>query len=94
MVARRMQDRELTFESAAYAARYITKKISGPEADTHYNVIDLETGEVYSSKIPEFIDMSRRPGIGKPFYEKFKTDIFPSDEVILRGIKMKPQSST
>jgi hypothetical protein len=29
--------------------------------------------------------MSRRPGIGKEWYEKYKTDVFPSDEVPVPG---------
>ena len=34
--------------------------------------------------------MSRRPGIGKEWYDKWKGDTFPSDNLIMRGIKMKP----
>ena len=29
--------------------------------------------------------MSRRPGIGRDWYEKFQTDVFPSDEVPVPG---------
>jgi hypothetical protein len=70
---------DLTFESAAYVARYITKKINGDDADEHYQ-----------GKKPEFITMSRRPGIGKGFFEKYKDDIFPNDFVVLNGKKMLP----
>ena len=31
---------DLTFKTAAYAARYITKKITGEKADTHYETMD------------------------------------------------------
>jgi len=34
---------------------------------------------------PEFIRMSRRPGIGAKFYEKFTADIFPADKMVIRG---------
>lgn len=78
----------VTFESAAYVARYITKKITGPEAEEHYSVIDPGTGEVVVRK-PEYVTMSRRPGIGKGFFEKFKSDFYPSDFVVVeRGKKM------
>lgn len=30
--------------------------------------------------------MSRRPGIGKDFYDRFKDDFFPSDEVPVPGL--------
>jgi len=79
----------VTFESAAYVARYITKKITGPRAELHYNHIDQETGEVLAEHLPEYVTMSRRPGIGIPWYEKYKSDCFPSDFVVVRGKKMK-----
>lgn len=74
----------VTFESAAYVARYITKKITGQQAENHYTRVDTDTGEIYSLK-PEYTTMSRRPGIGQPWLEKFKTDVYPSDSVVIRG---------
>ena len=34
--------------------------------------------------------MSRRPGIGKTWFEKYKEDVYPNDFVILRGKKCRP----
>jgi hypothetical protein len=79
----------VTFESAAYVARYVTKKITGALADEHYQRIDYATGEVVYLK-PEYSTMSRRPGIGKPWYDKFKSDVWPSDYLIVNGRKVKP----
>lgn len=42
-----------SFESAAYVARYILKKVNGDEADDHYH-----------GRVPEYVTMSRMPGIG------------------------------
>jgi hypothetical protein len=70
---------DVTFESAAYVARYITKKITGDAAEEHYK-----------GRVPEYITMSRRPGIAAGWFEKYKTDVYPSDEVIIRGKKMRP----
>lgn len=70
---------DVTFESAAYVARYITKKITGEKAPEHYQ-----------GKKPEYVTMSRRPGIGKGWYEKYKSDCYPSDFLIHRDRKMKP----
>jgi len=70
---------DLTFESAAYVARYCTKKITGKIADDYYQ-----------GKSCEFPLMSLKPGIGFEWFQKFKGDVFPSDEVIVRGLKCKP----
>lgn len=80
----------VTFESAAYVARYVTKKITGPKALEHYNTINYETGEVLTERTPEYVTMSRRPGIGKDWFDRYTSDVFPLDEIILRGKKLKP----
>lgn len=79
---------DVTFQSAAYVARYITKKIGGKDALHHYNEIDLQTGEILKEQKPEYTTMSRRPGIASQWYEKFKTDVFPDDFVIVNGKKV------
>lgn len=70
---------ELNFKTAGYVARYVTKKITGPPAKKHY-------GE----KEPEFALMSRMPGIGKPWIEKYKYDIYPKDYFHVNGHKQRP----
>nr|UXQ87984.1 MAG: replication initiation protein [Microvirus sp.] len=86
----------VTFESAAYVARYIMKKINGDLATkqndmgiSHYDKLFPETGEVVARE-PEYTNMSRRPGIGKPWYDKFKTDVYPSDFITHRGNSFSP----
>lgn len=74
---------ELSFESAAYCARYVLKKVNGNLAHDHYLRCD-EDGVAYWLE-PEYTTMSRRPGIGKDWYEKYKTDVFPSDDVPVPG---------
>lgn len=81
---------DVTFESAAYVARYIMKKQTGEKAVLHYNDIDLSTGEIYAERLPEYVTMSRRPGIGRPWLEKYKTDVYPEDFVVLNGKKFRP----
>ncbi len=77
---------EVTYQSAAYVARYIMKKINGDLAETHYKKINEETGEIIKLK-PEYNTMSRRPGIAKDWYEKFSSDVFPFDEIVLTNGK-------
>jgi hypothetical protein len=81
---------DVTFESAAYVARYITKKVTGDDADKAYMVVDEETGELIGHRKPEYITMSRRPGIAKEWFDKHKNDVYPSDNIHLRGKKFKP----
>ncbi|WNK13214.1 MAG: replication initiator protein [Microvirus sp.] len=81
---------ELNFDSAAYIARYITKKVTGNAADFHYSTLDFSTGEITRLK-PEYITMSRRPGIGAPWLEKYHKDVYSYDKLILRsGAKIAP----
>jgi len=70
---------DVTFESAAYVARYVTKKLTGALANGHYGPC-----------LPEFTVMSRRPGIGTDFLEKYRKQIYSADFVVLRGMKMQP----
>jgi len=79
---------DVTFESAAYVARYITKKITGDLAEDHYSTVDTSTGE-YCSKTPEFVLMSRRPGIAAGWHDLYKSDL-DKDFLTLRGVKMRP----
>ena len=77
-----------TFESAAYVARYIMKKQTGDLAFYHYSDIDFDTGEVLNTRKPEYTTMSRKPGIGKAWFDRWSSDVFPSDEIIFRGKRM------
>lgn len=78
---------DLTFKTAAYAARYITKKINGEMADTHYETMD-NYGELTRIH-PEYTTMSRKPGIAKGWFDKFHTDVFPDDFVVINDKKYK-----
>lgn len=81
---------ELTFQTAAYTARYITKKINGQQKEKHYTTINQKTGKIIKLK-PEFCQMSRNPGIGYTWYEKYKTDVHRTDtkHVYNKGKKTK-----
>lgn len=82
---------ELTFESAAYVARYVLKKRTGSMADEHYSYID-DYGNMCWLR-PEYVTMSRGGRTGKglahDWYSKFKGDLFPSDEVPVPGPQPK-----
>lgn len=65
------------------------KKVTGDRAEAHYAYIDPVTGE-YFDRLPEYTTMSRRPGIGRAFYDKYSGDIFPSDMCIVNGVPSRP----
>lgn len=63
---------EVTFESAAYVARYCLKKVNGPGESGHY-----------LGRAKEFVRWPK--GLGKLHFEKWSSDIYPSDQVVLPG---------
>lgn len=79
----------VTPRSAAYCAGYTLSKVYGSAAEDFYeDVVNRETGEV-SRRRPEFCTMSRRPGIGAWWYEKYGGDLLPHDFAIMEGSKYK-----
>lgn len=80
---------ELSFDSAAYVARYCVKKVNGKLADDHYRKTDLITGEIYEME-PEFSHMSLKPGIGAKWFEKYWKEVAVKDSVRVNGANAKP----
>ncbi len=61
-------------DSASYVAGYVTKKITGDMAIGHYK-----------GREPEYATMSRKPGLGRTYYEKYKQGIFSTGRVIINN---------
>lgn len=53
----------VTVDSANYVAGYVTKKLKGKGAKEHYDKLGIQ---------PEFVLMSRRPGIGAEYFYRQK----------------------
>ncbi|UDN67675.1 replication initiator protein [robinz microvirus RP_92] len=79
---------DVTFESCAYVARYILKKMYGPDSADHYETL-LDTGEIYTLE-PEFTVMSRRPGIAAVWYSRFGNGVRDHDSVVINGHEQMP----
>lgn len=77
---------DVTFESAAYVARYIVDKRFGPTADEHYSFVDADG--VIHARLPEYTDMSK--GIGKAWFEKYGAEAYQHDSVIMNGREIRP----
>lgn len=87
---------ELTFESAAYVARYVTKKVTGERSESHYlrpTSETLDTGELHAVA-PEFAVMSRGrkrgEGLGGAYLDRFQAEIWRDDSCLARGFESKP----
>lgn len=69
---------ELTWNSAAYVARYVVKKQKG----TTKGLVDL-CGNLVSGIEPEFTRMSRMPGIAWKYYDEHKHQFYETDEIVM-----------
>lgn len=79
---------DFTPQSAGYTVGYVMKKIGGDDAAEHYVRPHPVTGEIVQLQ-PEWLVMSRRPGIGAAWFDRFKGDAFPSDFLILDGKRQR-----
>lgn len=61
-----------TWQTSAYTARYMLKKLKGREAKEQYEKAGVT---------PEFTICSRNPGIGKSYYDTHKEEIYAKDEI-------------
>jgi hypothetical protein len=87
---------DVTFESIGYVARYTMKKQRGkgtPDGWTphdHYTWHTRPNSMVVETVKPEFMVTSRRPGIGRAWFDKWKNDVYPHDELIVNGRPQRP----
>lgn len=74
----------LSPDSAMYVAKYCVKKVDGDKRKAgHYLVYDADG--VVHERVPEFAHMSRRPGIGARYYEKYGKEVVKHDSVVIGG---------
>lgn len=67
---------EVEWSSAAYVARYCMKKLTNETDKTIY----------YSQgKLPEFVRMSRRPGIGAEYFNRNVKEIYKTDNILMKN---------
>lgn len=70
---------DLTYDSAGYIARYVLKKLTGDVAV-----------DTYKDKKPPYVTMSRRPGIGFPWIEKYLENVYNIDRIVVKGHESLP----
>lgn len=90
---------DVSYASACYVARYCLKKVGGEfeyfrDGQTNERMqVDKKSG---LTRVAEFTVMSRgckargTGGIGKSWFDRYSSDVYPSDEVIVNGKQDKP----
>ena len=88
---------EVTFDSAVYCAKYAMKALnisdeSPPEARKAYEerYVVYDADGVVHERAREFAVMSRRPGIGAGYYEKYGAEVRAHDSVVVNGMEVRP----
>lgn len=79
----------LTYAAARYCASYVRKKVRQRDDPDHYLRVNPLTGELVSIE-REYARMSRNPAIGRRWIEKYWTDAYPRDFVVMDGRPLKP----
>lgn len=78
----------VTFESAAYVARYCMAKVTGERSESWYSVVEKESGQI-TCRTAEFNHMSNRPGIAAGWFSRFSSDIYPNGDCVVNGRRVK-----
>lgn len=77
----------VTGQSAGYVAGYTIKKAIGEKARAaRVERVLPETGEVVQVEA-EFFNMSRRPGIGHGYFERYGQELDQHDFVVVNGVR-------
>ena len=74
-----------SFQSAAYVARYIMKKQTGPGADPEHYQRYCWIRDKFFEVEPEFAFMSKNPGLGMPWIGAYHNDVYVHDEMPIPG---------
>lgn len=69
----------VNYQTCCYTARYVQKKLV---RSTDYDDYYTENGQH-----PEFLRMSRMPGLGTEYFKLHGSDIYANDEMIFKGSK-------
>lgn len=70
-------------------AGYVRKKVKRRHEQKRFERVDPATGELVQL-LPEFSRMSRRPAIAREWLERYWSDVYPRDFVVMNGRPFKP----
>lgn len=86
---------EVTPDSCMYVAGYVTEKLSPGHDDKSRGLYEAKYGRLdndgrFYLLQREFSNMSRRPGIGRPWFDKFGVETYRDDSVVVSGVAVRP----
>lgn len=80
---------DLVFENCLYITTHHIEQKTSDSVKTHEKPIRHPlTNKLITERKPEFSTQSSKPGIGKQFFEKYMSDMYPSDFLTYKGQKM------
>lgn len=74
--------------SAFYVVGYLLK--ANQPDDYFADPEDPVDSTAVQSRVPEYARMSTRPAIGRRYFEKWRSEIFPRDAVVFQGCEYQP----
>lgn len=79
---------EVSWESASYVARYVVKKFHSEEVKAYSQLCNAYD---VPEQPGEFINMSRRPGIARRYFDEHKNEFYKNDNIVLpNGRNVQP----
>lgn len=79
----------LTYATAAYTAGYVLKKQSGQQHLEDHAIYGASS-EPLELRKQEWNTMSTKPGLGRDWFEKYWSDVYPKDSVEIEGKTFRP----
>lgn len=86
---------DVTYESAAYVAKYCMKVMKSEEDEGKTVILDPDTGEIFERR-REFLKMSLKPsadgvpgGLGGAWIDRYLWDVYPSGKVVVNGVEQR-----
>lgn len=77
---------EVTFQSARYVASYVTDRKGGARKRNRVAVTVPHPLTRFAVEVePEFQLQSLKPGIGEAWFRRFKSDCYPSDQIVIEN---------
>ncbi len=79
----------LNFATASYVAGYVFKKLKTADHLAEHSVYGESPEPLFTEK-PEYVTMSRNPGLGTPWLDRYWRDVYPADLVNIDGKTYRP----
>jgi len=80
----------LHLANCLYIAQHSDKKIANTTPNHELRILDPETGEIITDRVPEYSTRSSKPAIGAEWYRQYgHTDLYNTDSIVCDGKEYK-----